>query len=453
MPGTILLISQVFPPDSIVGALRAGNVARAFRDAGYSVIVVTAAMEGERPGLRQWERGVSVHTVPVGDRYRDRLTRLLRRLQSLLPFRGAAADQRATESYTSSDARPAGGALRTLLLSLVWIPDDELRFVLPAYRAARRLLREGVDLVYTSAPSHSTNLAGLLLKRIHGIRWCAEFRDPWCYPHSFPATPLVERVNEYLERRCIKAADHLVTVTDQAADLYRRRLGRSADKVIVVRNGIPAILRRAERREGDPFRIVYSGTIYGRRNPQSFLRAAAAVSREYADAGPQLAIDMFVGNGQAADVTPLDAWITEHGMTSKVCLHDWVSHSDLQQLLRQADLLLLLAQQQPLQVPNKLYEYLGTGVPILAIADAHGETARMLRQVGGHYVVADDSVSGIAAALRDAIRRRDHPSSREPQGVPEDWLTERQMRLLVAAVGPRPTSRSRVAAKDVPTRA
>ena len=441
MRGTILLISQAFPPDPIVGALRAGNVARAYRDAGYRVIVVTAAMEGEPPGLRVWQPGIVVHAVALGARYRERLTRFIRKLQSLVPFR---RDHRrgAPEPASAGDARPAsGGGLRALLLSLVWIPDDELRFVFPAYRAARRLLREQVDLVYTSAPSHSTSLAGLLLKRLHGLRWCAEFRDPWCYPHGAPLTPLVRRVNEFLEHRCINAADHVVTVTDQAADLYRHRLGPSAGKVVVVRNGIPAILPRASRNEGDPFRIVYSGSIYGGRDPQTFLRAAAEVSRECAAAGTPLAVDMFVGKGHCADDVPLDAWVAQHGLADTVRVHDWLPHAELQHLLRHADLLLLLAQHQPLQVPNKLYQYLGTGVPILAIADEQGETARMLRQVGGHYVVVNDSVSGIADALRTAVRRRDLPSTAGPQDLLDEWLTERQMRLLVTAVGPGSVSR------------
>ena len=75
-------------------------------------------------------------------------------------------------------------------------------------------------------------------------------------------------------------------------------------------------------------------------------------------------------------------------------------------------------------------------VPILAIADEDGETARMLRQVGGHYVVAGDSATPIAAALREAVRRRDLPSGEPPSDVLREWLTERQMRLLVAAVSP-----------------
>lgn len=437
MPGTILLISQTFPPEPLVGALRAGNVARAFAGAGHRVIVVTAAMEGETPGVREGPPGITIHTVAIGLRYRERMTRLIRRLGSMVPWIHRASPANGPGDDPIMDARPGTAGLRALLLSLVWIPDDELRFVIPAYRAARRLLRDNVDLVYTSAPSHSTNLVGLLLKRLHRTRWCAEFRDPWCHPHATPLRPpVMERINEFLERRCINAADYLVTVTDQTADLYRHRLGDAGHKVVVVRNGIPALTPRAPRADRNLFRIVYSGSIYGGRDPRAFLRATAEVARECAATGTRLAVDMFVGTARAAGGVSLEEYVAQHGMEDVVRVHDWVPHAEIQRVVLDADLLLLLAQRQPLQVPNKLYEYLGTGVPILAIADEDGETARMLRQVGGHYVVAGDSATPIAAALREAVRRRDLPSGEPPSDVLREWLTERQMRLLVAAVSP-----------------
>ena len=434
MPPTILLISQAFPPDAVVGALRAGNVARAFRDAGYRVLVVTAAMEGEPAGQREWMPGVVVTTVRLGPRYRDRATSLLRRWQS-----GSARNE------TSSATPLAGGAitqaaaqtgpLRSLLLSLVWIPDDELRFVIPAYRAAKSL-RKGVDLVYTTAPSHSTNLVGFLLRRLHRIRWCAEFRDPWCYPHSSPVTPLVARVNRWLERLCIKAADYLVTVTEQTANLYRQRLGSSAAKVILVRNGIPALNPPPTHRNGDPFRIVYTGSIYGGRDPRGFLEAVSMVAGEYAAAGKPLRVDLFVSEPNVGDV-PLDTYLARLGIAGIAHVRRWVPHAEMQRILADADLLLLLAQRQPLQVPNKLYEYLGTGVPILAVADVEGETARMLHDVGGHFVVERDTADDIAAALRSALMAAGRPAApAASRDLLEEWLTERQMQRLVAAVRP-----------------
>jgi glycosyltransferase involved in cell wall biosynthesis len=430
MPRTILLITQAFPPEPVVGALRAENVARAFRDAGYRVIVVTATVEGERPGLRAGLPGVAIHTVALGPRYRERMTRLFRRFQTLVP----RAQQPGPSTVPGGRPRPARG-LRGLLLSLVWIPDDELRFVWPAYRAARRLLAEQVDLVYTSAPSHSTNLVGLLLRRLHGVRWAAEFRDPWCYPHSVPVTPFVERVNRSLERRSIAAADYLVTVTDQTAELYRERLGPQAGKVVVARNGIPGFTPRDARPPDGPFRIVYSGSIYGGRDPRAFVRAVAEVAPDAAAAGTPLAIDIFVGEARAAGDVPLETFVAQLGLGDIVRVHDWRPHAEIQRVLQSADLLLLLAQRQPLQVPNKLYEYLGTRVPILAIADEHGETARMLRQAGGHYVVSRDTPADIAAALRTALAERDRaPAAAGP--VLDEWRTERQMQHLVSAVRP-----------------
>lgn len=431
MPRTILLISQAFPPDSLVGALRAGNVARTFRDAGYRVVVLTAASDGEVAGERDWLPGVQVKTIRLGPRYRERLTTFWRRWQGQ-----SQRNDVATAPAAASDASAlAAGGLRSLVLSLVWIPDDELRFVLPAYRAARQLLK-GVDLVYTTAPSHSTNLVGLLLRRLHRIRWCAEFRDPWCYPHSSPISPLVARANRFLERRCIKAADYLVTVTEQTANLYRQRLGAAGGKVVLVRNGIPVLKTRSPGPSGEAFRIVYSGNIYGSRDPRPFLDAVQMVSAEYVAAGKTLSVDLFVSEPWIGEIS-LESYIARLGLSDTARVRPWIPHAEMQRILGEANLLLLLAQGQPLQVPNKLYEYLAADVPILAVVDADGETARMLHDVGGHYVVERDTADTIAAALRSALVDAAAPSrSVHSRALLEEWLTERQMQRLVSAVRP-----------------
>jgi glycosyltransferase involved in cell wall biosynthesis len=292
-----------------------------------------------------------------------------------------------------------------------------------------------VDLVYTTAPSHSTNLVGLLLRRLHGIRWCAEFRDPWCNPHSPPPTPLVGRLNQPLERMCIRAADHIVTVTEQTAELYRQRLGSQGGKVLMVRNGIPALNPRQRHRDDKLFRIAYGGTIFGGRDTGTFLQAVQAVARDYAAAGMALRVDLFLkepGGRQAS----VEAYIRGFGLAGIAHVHQSVPYEEMQRILAESDLLLLLAQGQPLQVPNKLYEYLGTGVPILAVVDADGETASLLRAVGGHHVVERDTADAIAQALRSALVSSGDAKNASSRHLLEDWLTERQMRRLLAAVRP-----------------
>ena len=89
-----------------------------------------------------------------------------------------------------------------------------------------------------------------------------------------------------------------------------------------------------------------------------------------------------------------------------------------------------------LQVPNKLYEYLGLRIPIFAWADEDGETAAVLRALGGHHVVTGDDEAGMAQAIERAITSTSaSASSPDQDALLTEWMAERQMALLVAAVG------------------
>jgi glycosyltransferase involved in cell wall biosynthesis len=69
-------------------------------------------------------------------------------------------------------------------------------------------------------------------------------------------------------------------------------------------------------------------------------------------------------------------------------------------LQRDADALLLLASPQRTQLLNfKLFEYLAAGPPILALA-AGTEAGRLVSELGGDTVSADDVV-----AIREALQR------------------------------------------------
>jgi glycosyltransferase involved in cell wall biosynthesis len=330
--------------------------------------------------------------------------------------------------------------LKRLVISLLWLPDDEQRFIWPAYRAGKAALQRGGDLIYTTAPSFSTHLAGLLLRRTTGVRWVAEFRDPWILDPEHGgqrqhSVALVTRCNRALERWCIRAADAVVTVTDRARALYQARLGGArADKVFVARNGIAALEPRRSASRSGPFRIVYSGSIYGDRDPRPFLNALAIVAREEGLGSADIAVDLYVGATRFVDSVSLESWVEDLGIAYLVRFLDWLPHVKLMATPRDTHLLLRLAQRQPVQVPNKLYEYLATRVRILAFVDEGGESAHMLREVGDHFVLTSDEVAPIVVALRRALATRGTPSGGSEE-VLEAWLTERQMQRLLVAIG------------------
>src|SRR6266850_5273722 len=111
----------------------------------------------------------------------------------------------------------------------------------------------------------------------------------------------------------------------------------------------------------------------------------------------------FIGACRSIGTVSVEKEIDTLGLTDVVHLQDPIPHVAVKAIIEEADVLLLLAQQQPDQVPNKLYEYLGTRRPILAIADADGETARMLNQVGGHHVVTGEDEAEVEHALTEVL--------------------------------------------------
>lgn len=302
---------------------------------------------------------------------------------------------------------------------------------------------EPVDVVYTSAPSFSTHVVGLLLHWTTRARWIAEFRDPWTDQRAtrFPDSPaLIEAAHRWLERRCLNAADRVVTVTEGARELLRAKVAPGQrNKFMLALNGIDALTPPVSRAPG-PFRVVYAGTFYDERDPRPFLDALREVVRARALDGAALRVEL-VGGCRDYHGASVERMAAERGLEDIVHFRDWVPHDEAQTLLRDADLLLFIARRQPLQVPNKLYDYLGARRPILAVVDEDGESAQMLRRVGGHHLVTDPTAAAVRRALEAAL---DAAAPAPEQGgalavgdetVLRHWLAERQMGELVRALG------------------
>jgi glycosyltransferase involved in cell wall biosynthesis len=448
----ILLIAHSFPPDAVVGSLRAAKVAEAFRQAGHHVDVITAKLPGETSRVRVAEAGVAVHVV----RRIPHPLHLYRWAKARFAPGGHSGPSLSPPvSGSDAEAEPATRnaervlAWKRYLVSALWVPDEMQGFIVPALLRSRALFRRGVDLVYTTSPPHSDHLVGLLLKKMYGVKWIAEFRDPWtdCGLEPQWQSAGANALNQRLERQCLRSADHVVAVSEGIADLLAPRIKNAdAGRLIVARSGIENLAPAAPPpAHGRPFRIVYLGNLYKGRDPLPFLKAVAAVKDRHDLGAADLRVD-FIGSCERFRDISVRQVADELGISDLVTLRGWVPHAEGQAALQQADLLLLLAQEQPRQVPNKLYEYLGTRKPILAMADDDGETARMLRAVGGQYVVTDDGDGEVERVIESAMGRYDRvalpPVCEETLA---EWTTERQMQQLLQRIGvvapPEPLSR------------
>lgn len=423
-PLRVLLVTRFFPPSPEVGARRPANLVRALTQREHEVTVITAAEDSSLPAAP----GTSFRFVSPQRGLREVLVGGKRLLRSAAPRLHAEDGQEEARAAVSTSY------WRRLALSYAWLPDDQQGFILPAAKAAIAELKSGqYDVMLTTAPPFSAHLVGLLASAFVAVPWVAEFRDPWIYEGRRARdvySSSAAAVDRWLERVCLRRSSEVIAVSQRTASLLRsRRAQVHRPAPLLALNGIESFAppRPATRAPG-PVRVLHAGSLYGGRDPRPFFETLARLRNTGRLPAQGLEVD-FVGDCEEYQGTPLRDIVGSCGLGAMVTLHGRLPHPRVVEMQSRADLLLLLAQKQPLQVPQKLYEYLGAARPILAYADEMGETTEMLRHVGGHFVVTERNEDGdqvTQAALAASISGW-CPST----GVLAAWATDAQLGQLV----------------------
>lgn len=437
----ILILSYFFPPARAVGGLRPARLADALVAAGHQVTVVTACPEGEPPATRHRAPGLRVRTVPSPQPIRAILANLKSRVVPAGAGPGSPAGK--SNGETPGGTREhLGQRAKRWLYSALWTPDDLQRFILPARRAAREVHEANpVDLLYSTAPPFSIHLAAGLIAADLGRPWVAEFRDPWTdVPRGADTRSLgFDRVEMALERWVLRRADEVVAVTASiAGGLARKRLEhRPAGTVLVSYNGIPttALPPVIQETGTGPIDILHAGTLYLHRDPRPFLHALAAGIQRGAFGGRPVRLTLLGANADDFLGLSVREMASSLGIGDCLRVEGHLAPDACLERMTRATALLLLAQNQPQQVPNKLFDYLAAGRPIIALADQEGESAAILHRVGGHFVI-DPGEAGMEEAVIAAVRQcgLGPPDGARDHGYVRELSTTVQLQEVVALV-------------------
>ncbi|WP_229202298.1 glycosyltransferase [Pseudoduganella aquatica] len=287
------------------------------------------------------------------------------------------------------------------------LPDRWASWCLGAIPAGWRLIRRHRPaVIWSTYPIASAHLIGLVLRRLTGLPWVADLRDPMT-DVSYPEDPRTRRVFQWIERKTIEHCTVAVCTTPGAIKTYEARfpaIPRERYRLIenaydeenfadAERGGAAA----APGAHGGPLTLVHSGIIYpSERDPVPLFQALAALKRQ----GAVSAASVRVVLRATAHDDYLGGLIAEHGIADLVQLAPHVPYRDaLAEMLNADGLLILQASNCNHQVPAKLYEYLRARRPILALTDSDGDTAATLRQAGIDSIAPLDQKDAIIAML------------------------------------------------------
>jgi glycosyltransferase involved in cell wall biosynthesis len=394
----VLVLAYLFPPIANSGTQRPLKFIKYLADHGWEPIVVTAdranGLNVDPTLLQEIPSGVRVVRVPMLNEW--------------------IGDVIAAMLGGGALARRIGNGVRWRLQNRRRSPDFYAWWQPTAERAALKISREiGFDAIYATGYPWTSLMIGHAVARATGRPFVADFRDLWSGENQFrDERPPLEDERRF-ERTVVMAADAVVSASDAMTRLTMNAYpSEDQTKFVTIHNGFDRAdfdVAPAPRGDGK-FRIVYTGVWKDAYNPADLYKSIDWIRRSK----PELLENVEV---VAAGFGPSEArrwglakYITELGV---------VSHPEAVQLMRSADLLYLAHSDLERQwsVPGKLYEYLASGAPVLALTDPRGETAKIIRAVGGGVVASPEDPGNLYHRVMDACRGTLNVPPRDPRAL------------------------------------
>ena len=411
----LLVISYYFGPDGSVGGLRWAGITKYLARLGWQASVITAT-----PAVRKGaSSGAHVEWCPRLPTFLDGC-RLLRRLA--LGRGPALAPKHESIGTPGAELRGLAGLLRREVAALIAFPDESRGWLVRAALRARAVIRRfEPQVVISSGPPHSAHLVAALATIGRAVRWFIDLRDPWGGPltqawasHARVGTRVFRTLSTPLERLTFGAADGVITNTHQLAAVLTERYPDV--RVLCVPNGVdPENLPAPPRHPYPGLGIAYAGTLYAGRDLGPVVRALRLFLErhpEAARAGSKLRI---AGTAELRHARALSDAVAAAGMEQYVELLGPLPRVQALELVCRSRLAVVLAQEQELQVPAKLYESVAMGVATLVVAAADSAAGVEGNRIGAIVRDADD-VEGIAGGLEQLWC--DGSGGRSPSPVP-----------------------------------
>lgn len=437
----LLIVAWDFPPVPSPQAIRWTYLARELALAGHEVHVLAPDLGTGGPGgLPELPTSVVVHRVFPGPLAGFLASRLRRHPPA--PVDDTIADQAvATKAELNWKGRIRRGVEKYIRRHFVhglnwkghlmeiakaieaWVlfPDARTEWLPWARKRLDALLNEvRPDAVITShEPANTLHLG--MHARERGYPWVADLGDPVLAPY----TPRRWRRRAHSLERATCARANLVTVTsERMLEMLSQRHGLRRDKCLVLTQGFDATFDGTALQVPafDPERLelLYTGSFYSFRRIDTLLRAIDAV--------PGVRLNVASANQpslitDAAEASP-----------SQYRLFGFVSHRRALALQRKCDVLVNIANDDPVQVPGKLYEYLGAGVPILHVGRCEDAGSQLVLDAGLGWCEQGDA-DALAVRLR-ALQAEKARTGRvaRPAGVNYDTTQHAWHRLASTLV-------------------
>jgi glycosyltransferase involved in cell wall biosynthesis len=265
---------------------------------------------------------------------------------------------------------------------LYWIPF--------AVTKGYRIIKENnIDIVYVSSPPHSTQMIGFFLKKLTGVKWVADLRDPLTDNVMAEQMKFLEkRVLGAVEKYVVNYSDAVVANTWSA----KRNLGIKYPslKVYTAHNSFDETeFLDIQKDKFNIFTVAHIGSIYISRKVSGVLKAVEELSKSGVIHQDTFRL-YFVGYNNDEVIKEVERL----GISDYVIFKGMVPHSEAICIMAKSHLLLLIkgfGKHSESQIPGKLFEYMATRNTVVGIGPGSSEAAEIIRRTNAGYWTEGDT--------------------------------------------------------------
>nr|WP_315220858.1 glycosyltransferase family 4 protein [uncultured Flavobacterium sp.] len=260
----------------------------------------------------------------------------------------------------------------------LFIPDARVLWVKPSVSFLEKYIKENnIDTIVTSGPPHSLHLIGLDLKQKLGVNWLADFRDPWTtigYHKALRLSNYAAKKHKKLEHKVLNAADTII-VTSKTTKIEFQAITNKPISVITNGYDIETV---AKQTLDIKFTLAHIGSFLSDRNPLFLWQCLVELLEEIPDFKNHLELKLIGAVSQEV----LDA-LAAFKLNDYLNVLGYVSHQEAIAHQKKSQVLLLIeinSEDTKSIIPGKLFEYMVSNRPIIAIGPKGSDFADIITE-------------------------------------------------------------------------
>jgi glycosyltransferase involved in cell wall biosynthesis len=383
----ILILTYYWPPSGGSGVQRWLQFVKYLQDFGVTPVVYTV----ENPSYAiedstlasEIPKGVEVLRRPIWEPY-----------SLLAPF---SKNKTTTKAGFLTKSPTFFGKLVRYVRANYFIHDSRKFWIRPSVHYLEAYLQKNpVDVIVSSGPPHSLHLIAMQLKKKTNTPWVADFRDPWTaidYFQDLPLTKRSKRKHLALEEEVLKKSDAVWVVGKTMQTNY----ASFNKQTKLVPNGYDVEISEKTDVLDAQFTITHVGMMNEDRNPHLLWEVLQELSEEVSGFSKKLKVQLI---GKVASRV-LES-IQKSGLEGSTELIGYLPHKEVQKYQRKSQVLLLAINNVPSAkgiVTGKLFEYLASKRPVLAIGPEDGDLAGILEETRGGVIAGFENKEKLKEAV------------------------------------------------------